>query len=247
VISLIARRPITFSVVAVLTPLVGIGIVHKSLAALGVPDLTNRLIVEAVFCGYVIALLSSLHWWREAGFTLPASMRPLAAYLPLALLPLIVLAGNGLKAAGAGRVVGFALFTLMVGFAEEGLVRGIVLRALWPLGVMRAALLSSLVFGAAHLENLWRGASPSATIVQVVFSTLLGFGVAGARVYAGTIWPAIALHALLDFFDVAGRGFALPQAQAMTISRAIVPIALTGLCAVYGWWLLRRAVRSTIR
>jgi membrane protease YdiL (CAAX protease family) len=209
------------------------------------PDLASRLVVEAAFCGYVTLLLSRLRWWRETGFTVPATRRRLLAYVPLFVLPLIVLAGGGVKTASTERVIGFGLFTLMVGFAEEGLIRGIVLRALQPAGVMRAALLSSLIFGLGHLANVWQGATLAATLIQVAFSTLLGIGLAGARVYAGSIWPAIALHTLLDLFDIAGRGFALPSPQAATLARAAAPIALTGLCAVYGWWLLRRAVRVT--
>ncbi len=150
-------------------------------------------------------------------------------------------AGSGIKPAGANRIIGFVVFTLLVGFAEEGLLRGIVLQALLPKGAMRAALISSLIFGAAHLANIWQGASPSATIVQVVFSTFLGIGFAGARLYSGTIWPAIGLHALMDLFDAASRGFELPGPHVVTPGRALIPISLTGICALYGWWLMRRA------
>jgi membrane protease YdiL (CAAX protease family) len=242
---LAVRHPLAFAVLAVLVPVVGIRLLHAGLAVLELPDLASRLVVEAAFCGYVILLLSRLRWWREAGFTPPKTRRWLLAYLPLFFLPLLVLAGNGVKVSSAERMIEFGLFTLMVGFAEEGLTRGIVLRALLPAGAMRAALVSSLIFGVGHLANIWQGASLPATIVQVAFSTLLGIGFAGARVYAGTIWPAIALHALQDLFDSAGRGFALPSPQPMTLARAVVPIALTGLCALYGWWLLRRAARVT--
>jgi membrane protease YdiL (CAAX protease family) len=242
--SFVARRPLAFSVLAVFVPLVTLTFVRSGFAALGLPELASRVLAEGVFCGYVILLLWRLRWWREAGFTPPATRRRLVAYLPLLVLPLLALAGNGVGAASADRVIGFALFTLMVGFAEEGLMRGIVLRALLPGGAMRAAVLSSLIFGVGHLANIRQGASAAATIVQVVVATFLGIGFAGARVYAGTIWPAIAMHAVVDLVDVAGRGFALPTRQPMTLARAVIPIALTGLYAVYGWWLLRRVRES---
>jgi membrane protease YdiL (CAAX protease family) len=239
-ISFVARRPIAFSIVAVLSPLIAIKLLDAWLTSLALPDLGNRLVVEALFCCYVTFLLSRLHWWHDAGFRRPAVRSRLLAYLPLLFLPLIVLAGAGIKPASGNRIIGFAIFTLMVGFAEEGLLRGVVLQALLPQGAMRAALISSLIFGAGHLANIWQGASPSATVVQVIFSTFLGIGFAGARLYSGTIWPAIGLHFLMDLFDVAGRGFALPGPQAVTPSRALIPISLTGICALYGWWLMRR-------
>lgn len=237
----VTRRPLAFSVLATVVPLLAMAFLREGLATMTLPDLANRLVVEAVFCGYVILVLSLLRWWGEAGFARLKAHRRLIFYLPLFVLPLLVLAGNGVKTAGAGRMIAFALFVLMVGFAEEGLVRGIILRALLPAGAVRAVLLSSLIFGASHLANIWQGASATATIVQVIFATFLGIGVAGARVYTGTIWPAIGLHWLVDLFDVASRGFQLPSSQAVTPVRAVVPIALTSLCALYGLWLVRRS------
>lgn len=133
-----------------------------------------------------------------------------------------------------------ALFALMVGFAEEGLQRGIALRAMVPSGLMRAALLSSLFFGIAHLINVWQGSSLPVIIVQIMYSILLGIGFAGARLYTGTIWPVIVVHALIDFTDFASRGFGLALPQSLTLISVIAPIGITGLYALYGLWLLRR-------
>ena len=85
------------------------------------------------------------------------------------------------------RVAGFALFALMVGLAEKGFLRGVVLRALQPRGAVRAAVLSSLVFGRAHLLNMIHGRDPVRAIVQTVYATLIGIGFAGPRLNAGTI------------------------------------------------------------
>jgi hypothetical protein len=234
------RRPLAFSILAVLAPVVVMKFLHAGLAALGLSELANRLVTEAVFCGYVVLLLWRMRWWREAGFTPPTTWRRLMAWLPLLLLPVLIFAGSGVKTADAASMIGYTIVTLMVGFAEEGLVRGVVLRALLPGGAVRAAVLSSVMFGVGHLGNIAQGASPSATLVQAVVACFLGIGFAGARLYTGTIWPAIVVHALIDLVDIAGRGFVLPPPQVVTLGRAIVPIALTGLFAIYGWWLLRR-------
>lgn len=137
-------------------------------------------------------------------------------------------------------MLGYAIFTLMVGFSEEGLVRGVVLRAMLPIGVTRSAVLSSLLFGLCHLVNIWHGHSASTTIVQVIYSVLLSIGFAGARIYMDTIWPVIVLHAMIDFVDVASRGFVLSPPRALTLSGVIAPLIITGLYALYGCWLLRR-------
>jgi hypothetical protein len=43
---------------------------------------------------------------------------------------------------------------------------------------------SSLFFGIGHLLNFWHGSAPSTVIVQMVYSTLLGNGFAGVRLYS---------------------------------------------------------------
>ncbi len=238
--SLVVRRPLVFSVLAVIAPAAGIKLLDATLPALGLSPLAIRLVGEAALSGYVIVLLSRLRWWREAGFEKAPSGRRLAACLPFLLLPALVVGANGIKTADAGRVVGFTLFTLMVGFAEEGLIRGIVLRVLLPLGARRAVVLSSLIFGLAHLANVLQGVGLTTTIIQATYATLLGIGYAAARLYTGVIWPVIALHMLVDLSDVAGRGFSLPPPRPLTLRDALVPIVLTGLCALYGWWLVAR-------
>jgi uncharacterized protein len=229
-----------FSVLVVLVAVAVIELLGAGLTQLQMPALTSRLVIEAVFCGYVVLLLTRLRWWQEAGFKPPRSGRTLLAFLPLLLLPVAVVASSGFKAASAGQMIAFAALTVMVGFAEEGLLRGVALRALLPIGLMRAAVLSSLLFGIGHLLNLGHGSSPLTVTVQMIYSTLLGIGFAGVRMYTGTIWPAIAAHALIDFADVASRGFVLAPPRDVTLAGVVAPIVITGLYALYGWWLLRR-------
>jgi membrane protease YdiL (CAAX protease family) len=173
-----SRHPLVFSVFAVLVAIVVIKLMGAGLADRDLSALCIRLTIEATFGGYVIFLLTSLWWWREAGFKQPVTRLRLWAYLPLLLVPVLVAASSGFQPASASQVIGFAILTLMVGFAEESLLRGVVLRVLLPNGVLRAALLSSLFFGLGHLVNIWQGASPFTTIVQVLYSIFLGIGFA---------------------------------------------------------------------
>lgn len=203
-------------------------------------QLPTLLISQLVLVLYVASLLLLLRWWREGGFTFRLSRRSLIAYLPWLLLPVLVIADSAQVTADPGRILGFVLFALLVGFAEEGLVRGVVLRALLPGGAMRAALLSALIFGVAHLTNALQGKELAPTIVQAIYATFIGIGFAGCRLYTGTIWPAIVVHGLIDFTDFASRDFSLNvEPQTFTPSQAIVPIVLTGLYALYGLWLIR--------
>ena len=243
--NLVARYPILFAVVAILVYDLGMNALAAVLRGMGLPQLGVSLIAQAACCVFVAALLGYLGWWRGAGFTHRVTGRAVLAYSPWLLLPLLMVVGSSASTLNASRVAAFILFTLMVGFAEEGLLRGVVLRALLPRGAVRAAVVSSLLFGIAHLSNMAQGRDPTATIVQAIYATFIGIGFAGPRLYTGTIWPAIVLHAMIDFADFASRNFA-PQTEAATPTpgQAILVIAITGAYALYGWWLLRRHRRA---
>ena len=49
---------------------------------------------------------------------------------------------------------------LALGFGEEAMFRGVVLRALASVGWMGAAVLSGVLFGLMHLVNLRAGGQP---------------------------------------------------------------------------------------
>jgi CAAX protease family protein len=242
---LASRRPAVFALSTLLLAIVIISLLNAGLGYLKLSPLARQLVTEAVFCAYVAVLLTSLRWWRESGFKRPISRRKLFVCLPLLLLPVLMLVSGGIKPASPGQVIGFAILALMVGFAEEGLVRGLAIRAMLPIGLLRAALLSSLFFGLGHLINVGQGASFSATGVQAIEAIFLGIGLAGMRLYTGSIWPTIALHSLIDFIDAGSRGFVLAPPQVVTLI-VLVPMIVTGLFAAYGWWLLKGAATKQV-
>ncbi len=233
-----AQYPVIFSLVIVLIPAVGMKLLYAGMARFELSELTKRLLLELAFCGYVAALLTGLGWWQAAGFVSPGAGKTLWAYAPWLLLPTLGLLSGGVRKASPRQMLGYTAFVLMVGFAEEGLLRGLTLYAMLSDGVILAAVLSSFFFGIAHLLNVLQGHEFRTVLVQVLYATFIGIGFAGPRLYTGTIWPAIVLHTLINWVDFAGRGFAMPNPKPFVFKQAIIPLALTGGYALYGWWLL---------
>jgi uncharacterized protein len=109
----------------------------------------------------------------------------------------------GRQLAGAGAMLprtpgerwGFALVSLTAGICEEVLFRGFVMWccAAW-VGPIGAVLLSSLLFGVGHV---YLGVS------HIVRTGLVGLAMAGIVIAAGSLWPAILLHTVIDL--VAGE------------------------------------------
>lgn len=83
-----------------------------------------------------------------------------------------------------GLLIGLLLVGVLPGVCEEVSNRGILMRGLMSkLGVWRAVLLSSLIFGLMHLN-----------IVQAFFATVLGMFMALAILATRSLWAGIIIH-----------------------------------------------------
>lgn len=99
----------------------------------------------------------------------------------------------------------FGLNCLFVGLFEELIFRGIFFAALAGLfskdrkGFLKTYILSSVIFGGMHIFNLFAGADPLATLLQVGYSVLTGGLFAFALIKTKNIlFPAIT-HAVYNF------------------------------------------------
>ncbi len=100
----------------------------------------------------------------------------------------------------------WAVVFMMVGLAEETLMRGYLLHALSQgMGFWPAALATSLLFGAGHLRN------EGEALMGLASAALIGLLNAYSLRWSGSLWWAIGLHASWDwgetfFYGVADSG-----------------------------------------
>jgi membrane protease YdiL (CAAX protease family) len=147
----------------------------------------------------LVIALSVFGWWKAAGFNSPAEWRNLS----LTVVPFLIVIGlpflRGVKLSDWGTFLYLAVAYLLTGFMEEGLMRGIVLHLLKPLGITRSVVISSVLFGLLHITNfLFR--SPAIVLAQIVGAFVHGIGLAAIRLRTNTIWFVLILHALHDLF-----------------------------------------------
>lgn len=171
------------------------------LAHIQISALLANLIGEVLLVLIVVLPLALLRWWSEVGFTRGIGGRGLL----ICLMPLILVCGPVLI--GLPMVIGEApesivvtavVLSLLVGFAEEGMFRGLILRSLLPAGIWSAVLLSALCFACVHLTNLIQGASWGYVAQQMILAFGTGVLFAAVRLRTGSLWPTILLHAGRD-------------------------------------------------
>jgi membrane protease YdiL (CAAX protease family) len=124
--------------------------------------------------GYHAVALASLARSADARASLRRQVEPLAAVLPHT----------------RSEMAWFAGVAVTAGFCEEFLFRGYLLWVLSPwLGWWGAAAVSLSIFAIGHVYQGWGG---------VVRTGIVGAAFTLVVAICGSLWPAIALHALID-------------------------------------------------
>jgi len=128
-------------------------------------------------------------------------------YAPLLLILIVLLvANNGFAAAPASTLV-YLLLTqlLLVGFVEETLFRGILMRVFAHRGVMYAVIISSVFFGITHALQALGGQSLEDTVLQIVYAFGIGFMLALLVAKHRAVLLTILFHGLHNFINMTGN------------------------------------------
>ncbi len=126
----------------------------------------------------------------------------------------------------------YFLVCVGTGFFEELVFRAYILMILLEKkkdgvkGVFWAVVGSSALFGLIHLVNIFSGADPLATLMQVGYSFLVGGMCAIVMLKTGSVWYSVLLHAVYNF-----AGGVIPRFGGGTIWDAPT-VAITAVLAV---------------
>ena len=171
---------------------------------------------------------------------------PLFAFLVLSLLNFFNKnLGNPEVRWQSWYMIAFGLFGMIgVGIREECIFRGIVQNIIAKKyansvkGIWLTAILGGLIFGVAHLQNLFAGMEPYAVFAQVITASISGIFYSAIYLRSGSLWALIFIHSFTDtaslsktvFFagltdvDVANQQLVLSWG---TLALCLVLIALT--------------------
>lgn len=224
----------------------------KLLSALGLvnPDadqLTVYLVNKGLFAVALLAVLAKWDGLRGYGFERSRSWWFLLPAAPLLVLTALVMAnpeapyGLGLAAA-----LGWILVTISVGIGEEGLFRGLLWRALEERGILTTSLLTSVLFGAAHLAGVFSPIPWQIIASQAVFGAGVGMMFAAVRLVSGSLLAPIFLHALFDAGAVVAAGGVQEMfSDTMSVGRLLVPGIVFFVWGLICVLVIRRRRRTT--
>ena len=170
-----------------------------------------------VYIVIVLAVLGYLGVFKEKGdgflrgFYTAGFMIGYCGYVFVAQLYVKSMGGEG-ELQSFGWILVFALTMFLVGLNEELVMRGAVLHLFLDkfqktkAGVLLSIILSSAIFGAAHLFNIVSGVSVMSAVSQAAQATLLGILFAAIYLRCGNLWITIIAHAVMDFAALVPSG-----------------------------------------
>ncbi|MCA9872074.1 MAG: CPBP family intramembrane metalloprotease [Anaerolineales bacterium] len=223
VLAYFAQHPVTSAFAIFFAYLVistALGLAAKVL----LPQFQPEFVVLIALAVLVALALTGLGWWRVAGFNGPVEWRDLGVVI----IPFLIVIGlpflKGINLENGNSFWYLVVAYALTGFMEEGLMRGIVLRVLKPVGVTRSVVLSALLFGLMHIGNvLYR--NPVIVLAQMLGAFVEGTGLAAIRLRTNTIWFVVLLHGLHDLF--------LKYTNFPPIPLDVVQVTLTMLWGIY--------------
>lgn len=146
--------------------------------------------------------------------------------------------------AGALSWLLFITYCLMTGFFEETLFRGVVFPFLAnkfeknKKGLLKTIVYSSLIFGCAHLLNIFSGANIGATLLQACYSTLTGALFAFILIKTKNVITCAVTHGLYNFCGLLfsaeqglGYGVVFDVATALTMLVVALIVFVFALCS----------------
>ena len=158
------------------------------------------------------------------------------------ILPLITIVSAAILAAlhyfswQIASIIPFIDATL-IGIAEEGMFRYIILGALLHyIKPVKAILLSSLLFGALHLLNILGGLSIDEVGSQLISTIAMGIFLGTVYAYTSNIYIPILFHSAWDYIFLV-QGIEVPYVSQLFIITIVLEIIVT---CIMLWRIKRR-------
>lgn len=177
---------------------------------------------------FVFAIVAYLRWWRPVLVDdKPVQRWVIAVPVIMVVSILVVTNYGGLADRGVGFALLLLLSTLMVGFAEEGMFRGLGVTVFRSNGFTegKVALWSTVLFGLAHATNLLTE-GPKA-LLQVLTTIVAGYFFYLIRRRSGGLLVPAVLHGLWDFSLISAQvvpGSAYPLAFVGILTMVVLAV-----------------------
>lgn len=239
------KHPFWFALgfTVIVLQLLGLIVVIVGARVLGFPMLPMRLMAALVTTIVPLVYIWWVGWWKDAGFV-STTQNVYALTIPL-LLVFFPMVFYGSASTPTQELNIYLAAVFLTGLSEEAIFRGLFLRAFLPQSKWRAVLLSSLLFGGAHIvQSLFVGMAMVDNVTQMVNAFAGGIMYSAIRLRINNLWPLIIIHTLVDYFwIIAGFTTGVHDLSEIPMWMYLARWTLELIVAVY---LMRQPATATI-
>lgn len=167
----------------------------------GIEDYKST-IVNTVFSICLVILIILLNRTDYYGITKVKSINKYLYFIPLFLIISVNLWSGFNINNSKSEIIFYILNMINVGFIEEIIFRGFLIRMMGKDNVKSAIIISSITFGIGHIINLFHGADFISTLMQICSAVSIGYLFAIIFYKSRSLIPCIITHSLLNAFSI---------------------------------------------
>lgn len=168
-----------------------------------IPNSINAL-VEIIFPISVIIFLKEKKLLSYYGINSlkRLELKNLLYFVPMIIISLVNLRFGIYINYSWQQILLISITMLGVGFSEEILFRGFLMKAIMNKNPKAAILLPSIIFGIIHITNLFSGANIIMTILQVIYATFFALMCSMFFYKTNNLIPCMICHSITNITDV---------------------------------------------
>lgn len=170
----------------------------------------KTLIGQGLEALIIIIFISINGWWKKIGFRNKIDLSCFLLMWPLIVIIFAQIAG-GIKTQGISRLFIFLLLSIIIGFCEETMFRGVIFNTIRSYGKNKAIIYSSILFSLAHLLNIFIGIDIRLMLLDLILTFAIGLVFAATYEKNRSLIPLIMIHALIDFSSFISRDYLMTE------------------------------------
>ena len=167
----------------------------------GIDDFRS-VAINTIFSFGLLMIISNLDKEEYYGLVGVKDVKKYLYFIPLILIASVNL-WSGFNIIGSWKsIVFFVLNMLNIGFIEEVIFRGFLFKMMEKDKLRNAIIVSSITFGVGHIVNLFMGSSLVPTLLQIAYSTSIGYLFVTIFYKSKSLVPCIITHSIMNALSV---------------------------------------------
>jgi uncharacterized protein len=237
-------------IVLFLVVMIGRGLIGM-LAVKGIQSFNSDLTVEKdlgwlIMLIYATTVFLAVKWVKidkEIGLKMPSSSKEWYVWVPALLIPITLAFYLGFHST-LDHIPLLLIAAVGVAVNEEILFRGILLRAILPFGKAVAIIVPSLLFGAAHLGNIFVGGDVTYALFQFGWASFAGMALTAMVLANKSLLPAILFHFVLDAVEYGATGAYGIHSTEYSLKWLSIFLLLNLAFLLYSLYILKKSTKN---